>query len=380
MENDSKPGRKRPLILAGVAAVVALVLGSIVVLSPVSATNLASVRPLEPTVSVEQPSDRSPQPITSAVSADEGARIHTDKTGVAEISYFDGSITRLGPETDYQLTTLDDSDGRAIVGDLDVGRTFHRVAELSGTGDRFEIRTGTAVAAVRGTRFIVNCVSSTACTVSVIDGVVEVTNRISARHFTLRACQKGDALESFSDDEPLDQVNVRGLDPEDPWLLLNLGLEGIEIQELEEDCPDLFASEGDAGFDDEATLGDGTLTGSGATAGAPAFAGSRTVGTVPIGGSGTNGGAGTDGGTAGGGDGSAGTPTTQPGDEVLGEVVERPDETTTTTARPGRGTTTTTQPGQTTTTTSRPPGTTSTTRAPGTTSTTCPSGYPPQPC
>ena len=56
MEDETKAGRKRPLILAGLAGVVALVLGSIVVLSPSGASDLATVRPLEPTVRLQQPS------------------------------------------------------------------------------------------------------------------------------------------------------------------------------------------------------------------------------------------------------------------------------------------------------------------------------------
>ena len=398
MENDAKAGRRSPLILAGLVAALAVGVGTIVALNPASASSLATVKALEPAVTVQEPGDLSPKAVTAPVTVEEGTDIHTDETGVAEISYFDGSLTRVGPDSEYELSTLDDASGRAIVGNLQIGSTFHRVAELSGSGDRFDVRTGTAVAAVRGTRFIVTCTSADACIVSVIDGVVEVTNRITGTEFTLRECQKGDALQRFSDEEPLDMIDIRPLDPTNEWLLLNLGLEGITLEELEEDCPNLFGSETDSDADDsDATPDAGDLAGTEARSGSgsTAFAGSRTRGSVPVGGGGTTGG----GGVADGGSGG-GTPTssTQPEDEVLGEVVDRPDDSTTTTARPGRGSTTTrpgqgtstTRPGQSTTTTrpgqgttsTQPPATTSTTRPAGTTSTTqaCTTGYPPRPC
>lgn len=373
MEDEPKTA-KRKLVLAGVAAVVAVVLGGLVVLSPSGASDLATVRPLEPTVRLRQPMHSVFKPITAPVATNEGAAIETDKTGMAEIDFFDGSLTRLGVETEYQLSTLEEDDGaKGIVGDLEIGRTFHRVTKLTGSEEKFEVRTANAVASVRGTRFVVICLVRDVCEIGVIDGLVEVTSRITGEKILLRP---GQEITIFADGS---LSEIRPLDLDDSWVSLNLQLDDIDVADLQKR---LFGDDRLPATDDDPSPDevDGDGDGQSDTAADGGTSGSR-------------GDSGTD-------DGSGGD--TGGGDEVLGEVVDRPADgegdppgqgsTTTTspgqgnttTTRPGQGSTTTTRPGQGSTTTTRPQGTTttrpngttSTTRPPGTTSTTC-GGYPP---
>ena len=58
----------------------------------------------------------------------EGDTLRTDATaGLAEISYTDGSYTRLGPNTEYSITKLTESQGvRQTQGTLTVGSTWNR--------------------------------------------------------------------------------------------------------------------------------------------------------------------------------------------------------------------------------------------------------------
>ena len=386
MDDNQEQRRKRPLVLAGLAAVVAVVLGGLFVLSPSGAADLATVRPLEPVVRLQQPKHNVFRPVTSAVATNEGAKVETDGTGMAEISFFDGSISRLGPNTDYELSTLDDRADRAIVGDLDVGRTYHRVTELTGSGDRFEVRTPNAVAAVRGTRFIVVCLPNGECTFGVIDGIVEITSRHDGDLCVLRP---GEAL-SVSPD--VDCGALRALDLDDPWVRLNLELDGVDFEELRKR---LFGDDALPATDDDPAPDEVDGDGDGVGDGAAFAAGGGAAG----GGPGAAGGGGvTSGDQAAGADGAPGDQA-GPGDPG-GQgttTTARPGETTTT-ARPGQGSTTTrpgegsstTRPRQTTTTrpggttTTRPSGNTGTTRPPGTTSTTqrpnCTTGYPPRPC
>ena len=367
MEEEPKTGKRR-LVLAGIAAVTALVLGGLVVLSPSSASDLATVRPLEPTVRLQQPSHNVFKPITSAVATNQGAKVETDHTGMAEIAYFDDSLTRLGPATEYELATLDDRDDRAIVGDLDIGRTYHRVTELTGPRDRYEVRTPNAVAAVRGTRFIVVCLSSGECIFGVIDGVIDVTSRKTGEVCVVRP---GEELTVFTSGmcSPIRDLNLN-----DPWIRMNLELDGVDFAELQKR---LFGDDRVPGTDDDPAPdevdGDGDGVGDGIAAGGSGSGG---------GAGGGSGGAGGGGGSGGSGPGSPGSPGSNPGsppDDVLGDVVDRPGDdvaggSPTTTARPGQGSTTTTRPGQGNTTTTRPgQGNTTTTRPSGTT-TTRPSG------
>lgn len=105
----------------------------------------------------------------------QGDVIRTNETGKAELNYFDGSLTRLGANTLFRVIALTDKVGeRSVKTQLDVGRSWHRVRELTTSGDRFEVRTSNAVAAVRGTVFMVDCTANE-CVFTVVEGVVEVT-------------------------------------------------------------------------------------------------------------------------------------------------------------------------------------------------------------
>jgi len=94
----------------------------------------------------------------------EGDTLRTDATaGLAEISYTDGSYTRLGPNTEFSITKLSESQGvRQTQGTLTVGSTWNRAAKVAETGS-FEVKAGGATAAVEGTLFSVVCTVPTSC-------------------------------------------------------------------------------------------------------------------------------------------------------------------------------------------------------------------------
>ena len=80
----------------------------------------------------------------------QGDALRTDATGRAEISYTDGSLTRLGVSTEFSITKLTDKKGaRQTQGSLTVGSTWNRAAEVSQSGE-FSIKAGGATAAVAG--------------------------------------------------------------------------------------------------------------------------------------------------------------------------------------------------------------------------------------
>ena len=136
--------------------------------------------------------------------------VRTSESGVAELAYADGSLTRLGPSTSYEITTLDvSSSSRRIVGRLEMGRTFHRVSKLTGSESRFEVHTSNAVAAVRGTAFAVDCVVRDVCEVGVTEGIVEVgtpdgesVNVTAGRRVKVGADGRLGPLESLSMADP----------------------------------------------------------------------------------------------------------------------------------------------------------------------------------
>lgn len=369
MAEDQTETRRKPLVLGILAAVLALFLATVVVLRPTSASDLASVEALEPTVRLGPSADQLHE-VEDREPVDEGDFLETDRTGMAQVDYFDGSLVRVGPGSEYRFETLEEGDGQAVVGGLDIGRTFHRVSELSGS-QRYEVRTANAVASVRGTEFLVICEIRNVCEIGVISGSVEVISRVTGQRVLLGP---GQEITVFADGT---LSEVRPLDLTDAWLLLNLRIDGIDVDDLR---VRLFGPDEEPGTDDDPTpptvLGEtAARTGSGSgTGGGGAGGGSGTGGSGSGGGSGGPGGGGGSGGGGGtGGGGSGGSP---------GATTSTTGRDTTTTSRPGN-TTTTTRPGATTSTTR--PGSTTTTRPPRTTSTTgrpdgCTTGYPPRPC
>jgi hypothetical protein len=109
----------------------------------------------------------------------QGDGLKTDATGKAEIAYTDGSLTRLGESTQFEITKLTNKKGaRQTQGTLSVGSTWNRAAKVSESGE-FSIKAGGATAAVEGTAFAVSCPPATgsasvACTVTAIVDTVSV--------------------------------------------------------------------------------------------------------------------------------------------------------------------------------------------------------------
>ncbi|MFI5047002.1 MAG: FecR domain-containing protein [Acidimicrobiia bacterium] len=96
----------------------------------------------------------------------QGDALKTDATGLAEIDYTDGSLTRLGVSTEFEITKLTDNKGaRQTQGTLTVGSTWNRAAKVSESGE-FSIKAGGATAAVEGTAFVVTCPTPTSGPVS----------------------------------------------------------------------------------------------------------------------------------------------------------------------------------------------------------------------
>lgn len=82
-----------------------------------------------------------------------GDFVETDKTGTAVLQMPDGTAMKLTESSRFQLA-LADTGAPFTSGTLSWGGVFARVAKLM-PGAQFEIRTETAVAAVRGTEFFV---------------------------------------------------------------------------------------------------------------------------------------------------------------------------------------------------------------------------------
>lgn len=149
---------------------------------------------------------------------DAGSRVRTGEGALAEIDYFEGSRSRIGPNTSYEIVALEEAPKRnVIVGRIGLGETFHAVKELSGSGSRFEIQESNAIATVRGTSFAARCLPPLPCGIAVTEGTVLVTPSSG------EAVAVGAGQRVTIDDEGL-LGEVAEVSPDDPWLNRNSDL------------------------------------------------------------------------------------------------------------------------------------------------------------
>jgi hypothetical protein len=107
-----------------------------------------------------------------------GDVVRTGPDGHARIDYPDGSLTRLDVNTDFEVRDVRvRAGGKTIKLKLDKGRVWDRVQKLTHPGDRYEVKTVTAVATARGTGFMNESPNGADCNLIVAEGVVgDMTN------------------------------------------------------------------------------------------------------------------------------------------------------------------------------------------------------------
>lgn len=131
------------------------------------------------------------------VYASDGIRTGADSR--AEVTFIDGSILTVGPESEVVVATFapDPEESNAVL-DLLAGIVRVTVNKATDWG-RFDVRTTTAVASVRGTDYLVES-NEAGSAVFVAEGRVAVSSRAGAGTAVLRAGQGVDVTAAY---EPL---------------------------------------------------------------------------------------------------------------------------------------------------------------------------------
>lgn len=171
--------------------------------------DVADVGILADAVSVRASEASAFVPVDDGTSLDVGDAVQTDEDGRAQLTYGDGSLTRIDADSTFEIVSLAPQPLKAQL-KLDAGRVWNRVQDLTETQGSFEIETPVATAAVRGTAFTVECVRDDgACTFSVAQGVVEVITISDIKvdvgageSVTVLADGAVEALVALDDDEP----------------------------------------------------------------------------------------------------------------------------------------------------------------------------------
>jgi hypothetical protein len=156
MRNHSRrTARGLALLVVGVLAA-----GAMASLAPAAgaADALANLKITADNVQVKQKGKSSFVDAKEGMALKQGDTVKTDASGLAEIDYTDGSITRLANSTVFTISKLtNEKGGRQTQGTLSVGETWNRAAKVSETGS-FEVKAGGTTAAVEGTAFVAKCV------------------------------------------------------------------------------------------------------------------------------------------------------------------------------------------------------------------------------
>jgi hypothetical protein len=139
-----------------------------------AATAVADAVLIEPSVDLRATAAADFTPVADSEPVAVGDVVRTDRTGFAEIAYFDGSFTRLDVDTEFEVLELSDAvDGSTVRTRMGLGRTWHRVESLGEVGT-FAVETSVATAVVQGTAFTVACAAEQSCTFTVIEGALVI--------------------------------------------------------------------------------------------------------------------------------------------------------------------------------------------------------------
>jgi len=133
----------------------------------------------------------------------QGDQIQTGPGAKAEIQLDEGSVVRVGPDTQFSMSNYGFNNGQRDTNlALNQGSMQMRVTKLSGASE-FRVSTVTAVAGVRGTFFYVNYdPKSKQAGIAVYSGKVEVGNSTGDKKAPVAAVTAGNAVTVTSDGTP----------------------------------------------------------------------------------------------------------------------------------------------------------------------------------
>jgi hypothetical protein len=128
-------------------------------------------------VSIQKPGEKLWLPVAKGMPLERLDRIKTGANSYAELLIDDGSLLRVGENTDVSLSELSaDFKSKRIQSTvfLHVGKLMAKIARFMNTRSRFKVRTVTTVAGVRGTAYVVEADATGKTIVGVFEGRVSV--------------------------------------------------------------------------------------------------------------------------------------------------------------------------------------------------------------
>ena len=170
--------RKSAVLLIVVFAAL-MVVGIALVQSLMIVQRIAGISDIAGSVLVQKRGESDFRPVEAKTHVLAGTLVKTGPDGGVTLNWVDGTRLRMGPDTQLRVRkcVLNTSNHASVaLFDLDVGTIWVRILELIGERSKFEIKTPTATAGVRGTVFSVSVGADNRTTVSVFEGAVAVAN------------------------------------------------------------------------------------------------------------------------------------------------------------------------------------------------------------
>ncbi|MFW5867142.1 MAG: FecR family protein [Armatimonadota bacterium] len=168
--------RKSAILLVGVFGIFVF-LAVLMMQSLVIVQRIASVSDVAGDVFVKTATDEDFLPLSDTQHVLAGYMVRTGADGGVTLNWVDGSRVRLAPETTVRVRKAvlnTNTEERTSLFDLDAGRIWVRVLSALGGKTKFEVRTPTATAGVRGTVFSVAVDENGETSVAVYEGEVRV--------------------------------------------------------------------------------------------------------------------------------------------------------------------------------------------------------------
>lgn len=140
---------------------------------PRSATITASVG----AVTVQRAEENVLIPARAGMTLEAGDRLNTGETSLLELTYDDGSITRLGENSRARVDLLhgeEETGADITLLDAEKGAFWHNVVDLTRRNSRFHVNTPAAVAGVRGTLFFTSISSDGTVSFRVYGGQIGI--------------------------------------------------------------------------------------------------------------------------------------------------------------------------------------------------------------
>lgn len=125
---------------------------------------------------IQLPGSDSWQTAADGMVLEAGTRVKTPPTSHVLLTFFEGSTIKLEPGADVEVQRVEQADGQRteIVLKQWLGKTWSRVVRKADPGSRYEIRTPSAYALVRGTLFETEVDEAGSTVVRTIEGLVSV--------------------------------------------------------------------------------------------------------------------------------------------------------------------------------------------------------------